>query len=266
METVFGDLAVPDSLRGICDGVDVVIHCASHIGGDEQTSTAVNDHGTRALVEEAVRAGVRRVVYVSTASVYGRGPFREALPGQPPIAPVSVTSRTRAAAERHVLDAGGTVLRPHLVYGTGDRWVVPGLVGLVRRLAAELTCTSLHSMIDVESLARATLAAALSPKDPAGVHHVNHPTPVSSTELLATVADCLDLPPTDAKADVATARALLAGSPRALHHLDMLALDHWFADDAFWRDVGCDPGSGFATEFPRHASWYHQVADLGLKA
>ncbi len=124
-EFVRGDLSDPPSLRGVCADTDVLVHCATRIGGDAETVEAVNDLGTRALVEEAVRSGVGRIVYVSTAAVYGRGPFRGVRPGQVPIAPASATSRTRAAAERHVLDAGGLVLRPHLVHGEGDRWVDP---------------------------------------------------------------------------------------------------------------------------------------------
>lgn len=60
---VHGDLGDPPSLRGTCAGTDVLVHCATRIGGDADTVEAVNDLGTRALVEEAVRAGVRRISY-----------------------------------------------------------------------------------------------------------------------------------------------------------------------------------------------------------
>lgn len=194
-ETVYGDLADPATLRGSCEGVDAVIHCASWIGGDEPTARSVNAEGTRALVEEADRCGVTRIVYLSTASVYGRGPFTGLRPGQAEPAPASATSLTRAAAEQHVLAAGGAVVRPHLVYGAGDRWAVPGLVGLLRQLSAvPAGCRARHSMIDVEALGRALLSAALSPKEPAGVYHVNHPEPVRSSQLLSTVVDELRLP------------------------------------------------------------------------
>src|SRR5690606_41230280 len=130
------DAAAPD---GGGAGVGVRAHGAPRVGGGPETVTAVNDLGTRARVAEAVRSGVRRIVYVSPAAVHGRGPFRGVRPGEAPIAPASATSRSRAAAERYVLDAGGVVLRPHLVYGRGDHWVVPGLVGLLRELSATLT-------------------------------------------------------------------------------------------------------------------------------
>jgi nucleoside-diphosphate-sugar epimerase len=256
--SVHGDLRDLPSLRGACAGTDVLVHCATRVDGDAESVEAVNDLGTRALVEEAVSAGVRRIVYVSTAAVYGRGPFRGVRPGEVPIAPASATSRTRAAAERHVLDAGGLVLRPHLVYGEGDRWVVPGLVWLLGELSATLTgCEALQSMIDVDTLGRAVVAAALSPAHDGGVHHVNHPEPVAVPDLLGAVCALPE--------DVATALDRAAGNPLALHHLGMLTVDHWFVDDTFWKDLDCSPGEGFAAEFRRAAPWYRSFLQ-GRKA
>ncbi|MGW1707091.1 NAD-dependent epimerase/dehydratase family protein [Streptomyces sp. NPDC002206] len=259
VETVYGDLADPTSLHGSCDGIDAVIHCASQIGGDAKAATTVNDHGTRALIEEAARSRVARIVHLSTASVYGRGPFAELLPGRAEPAPASATSLTRAAAEQHVLAAGGAVLRPHIVHGVGDRWAVPGLVALLGQLRAGLIgCEARHSLIDVETLGRVLLGAALSPKEPTGVYHVNHPDPVGCSELLSTVIGELGLPWTGTGIGVDAARTRLAEVPYALHHLDMLAVDHWFADERVWQDVDCEPGAGFAATFARHAPWYRQ--------
>ncbi|CAL9481011.1 NAD-dependent epimerase/dehydratase family protein [Streptomyces sp. enrichment culture] len=256
-----GDLADPATLDGCCASADVLVHCATRVDGDPAAVTAVNDLGTRALVEEAVRSGVRRIVYVSTAAVHGRGPFRGVRPGEAPVAPVSATSRSRAAAERHVLDAGGVVLRPHLVYGEGDRWVVPGLLALLRELSATtLTgCDARQSMIDVTTLGRATVAAALSGAwSPGSVHYVSHPEPVPVPELLAAVGTLATGRPADGTGavDVPTALDRAAGSPRALHHLGMLTVDHWFADDAFWQEADCSPGPGFSRAFAEAAPWY----------
>ncbi|MER5313000.1 NAD-dependent epimerase/dehydratase family protein [Streptomyces sp. NPDC002773] len=262
-ETALGDLRDPASLRRACEGVDVLIHCASAIGGDAELAHAVNDEGTRSLVDAAERAGVTRIVALSTASVHGRGPFRAAGPGTLPLAPVSATSRTRAAGERYVMDAGGTVLRPHLVYGTGDRQLMPGLVRLLGALPGPLDGgTSLHSLIDVDSLARTLLGAALSPRTQAGPYYVDHPDPVPVAELLAAAEDLLVQrtgKPRGPAVDVPTARALLAGLPFAQHHLDMLAVDHWFADDRPWRELGCDPGPGFTAGFAGHVPWYRDL-------
>ncbi|MFI7415568.1 NAD-dependent epimerase/dehydratase family protein [Streptomyces sp. NPDC049627] len=259
VEYVRGDLTDPGSLRGVCDGVDAVVHCAAQVGGDPRLLRRVNDLGTHALVEEARRAGVERFVYLSTAAVHGRGPFSGVRPGQAPIAPVSDTSRTRAAAERHVLAAGGTVLRPHLVYGAGDRWVVPGVLTLLRALGGRPEGQlGRQSMIDAAILGNVLLSAALAPAVRGGrVHFVNHPDPVPGEDLLTAVAETYGLlPEAAAGIPVETARARLRDDPLARHHLELLATDHWFTDDTVWARLGRAPGAGFAENFPRHADRY----------
>ncbi|MFH8724731.1 NAD-dependent epimerase/dehydratase family protein [Streptomyces termitum] len=257
VETAHGDLRDPESLRRACEGVDAVVHCASAIGGDEDLLRAVNETGARNLADAAVRAGARRIVSLSTASVHGRGPFRAAAPDSLPLAPGSATSRTRAAGERHVLDAGGTVLRPHLVYGAGDRQVIPGLLLLLAALPGPLAPVgSLHSLVEVDALAGALLGAALSPAARPGAYCVAHPDPVSDDELLTAVAPLLPEPARGPAVDLGTARALLADHPVAAHHLEMLGLDHWFADERPWTDFGRGPGPGFTAAFPRHLAWY----------
>ncbi|MFB8754959.1 NAD-dependent epimerase/dehydratase family protein [Streptomyces nigra] len=240
LETARADLTAPATLRGVCDGVDVVLHCASHVGADERLTRSVNEHGTRALVEEAFRAGVRRIVYVSTAAVYGRGPFTRALPAEVPLAPASPTSRARAAAERCVLDAGGVVLRPHLVLGAGDRWVVPGVGALLAGLGARLHCEARHSFVKVMALAKAVVAVGLADDAPTGAHHVNHPRPAHTSELVEAVSGHLALPLPGPPLTLEEARARLRDEPRLLHHLDMLAVDHWFVDDEWWDGVSGD--------------------------
>ncbi len=259
VETVRGDLRDPDSLRRACEGVDVLIHCASAIGGDEETARAVNDEGTRALVDAAVRAGAGRIVALGTASVHGRGP------SAPP--PRHPADRPRLGDQPH--PRGGRAARhggrrdrpaPHLVYGAGDRQMVPGLVRLLGALPGPLDGgTSRHSLIDADSLAGVLLGAALSPRTQAGPYHVDHPEPVPVADLLAAGEELLAHragPRRGPAVDIAEARALLAAHPFALHHLDMLATDHWFADDRTWRDLGRDPGPAFTEGFARHAEWY----------
>ncbi|MFE5914216.1 NAD-dependent epimerase/dehydratase family protein [Streptomyces wedmorensis] len=264
-ETVIGDLRDPASLRRACEGIDVLIHCASAIGGDEESARAVNDEGTRALVDAAARAGVTRVVALSTASVHGRGPFRAAAPGTLPLAPASATSRTRATGERHVLDAGGTVLRPHFVYGTGDRQLVPGLVRLLAALPGPLDAgASLHSVIGVDALAGVLVGAALSERTRPGPYYVNHPDPVPVADLLAPCEALLAGragPPRGPAVGADEARALLADLPFALHHLAMLVPDHWFEDDRPWRELGCDPGPDYTAGVADHLPWYRGILD-----
>ncbi len=259
---VTADLTRPVTLQGLCDGVDVLVHCASQIGGPDELCEAVNAKGTTALVTEAQRAGVPRIVYVSTASVYGRGPFTNACAEQLLRRPVSATSRTRAHAEDAVLAAGGTVLRPHIVYGTGDRWVARGLVDLLRAVQGSVEgWAALISVIDVECLARAVVCTALAAaaRLKAPVYHANHPQPVASRILLRAFADAADLSwPSDALS-AAQASELLHARGGSLNHLKMMTTDHWFDSTQLWDDLGSDPGPGFHGRIARHSAWYRHV-------
>ncbi|MFH9658243.1 NAD-dependent epimerase/dehydratase family protein [Streptomyces sp. NPDC017248] len=256
------DLTDPASLRGVCEGVDVVLHCASYIGAEPGGNEAVNARGTRNLVAEARRCGVPRIVYVSTASVYGRGTFRGAAPGQLVRNPSSPTSVSRARAEDAVLEAGGIVLRPHLVHGPGDRWVVPGIVRLLRALPGTVEgWTARVSLVSAPDLARLVVGTGLAPEPAltARTYHAAHPVPVGAATLLRAVAACAGLPWPRGELTVAEARARLAGNARLAHALDMLRTDHWFDGGPLWRDLRLSPAADFETGFAESARWYRRT-------
>ncbi|HET6167338.1 MAG TPA: NmrA family NAD(P)-binding protein [Marmoricola sp.] len=74
--TLAGDLRDPDSLAGICDGVDAVVATANSIvpvRGERVRSGALTA-GYAELARQAEMAGVRRLVFVSVPrSVFGHG-------------------------------------------------------------------------------------------------------------------------------------------------------------------------------------------------
>ncbi|MFI8106748.1 NAD-dependent epimerase/dehydratase family protein [Streptomyces sp. NPDC086023] len=263
VETVTGDLSDPASLRGVCEGVTTVLHLAARIGGDEAGCRAVNTEGTRALLAEARAAGVRRVVQLGTAAVYADGAHRGAAEGELAEAPVSATSVTRLAGERLVLAAGGTVLRPHLVYGRGDTWMIPALVGLMCRLPYWVDGGSARlSMISAPALAGALAELALRPELTdrlAGqVLHASHPEPVRARELVETVARALGLPVPDGELTGDQALELLgaADDPAVRRRLSLLTVDHWYDSSRLWGLLEAGPGPGFTTAFAAAAAWY----------
>ena len=129
-EICFGDVTEPASVDAAVRGVDVVFHCVW--GGDTiSESRAVNVEGTRHVVMAAGRAGVRRVVHVSTFAVHDSqrsGRITESAHG-----PVGrgAYALSKAEAEAVALEAGPrlnleiVVVRPTLVYGPGSQpWVM----------------------------------------------------------------------------------------------------------------------------------------------
>ncbi|AUG78395.1 hypothetical protein CFP65_3605 [Kitasatospora sp. MMS16-BH015] len=254
-----GDLLDPASLRGACEGVTTVLHLASQVGGSAEQCHRVNVDGTAALLAEAARAGVRRVVLLSTTAVYQDGEHRDLTESQAIVGPVSPTSRSRMLAERLVLAAGGTVVRPHLVHGVGDAWVLPAVAELLRRLPHWIEEGRARiSLTAVEDLARPLAALALLPWDsvPGGrIYHASHPEPVSARELFTRTAACLGLPLPTGSGTLDEAVAALGGGSWA-RPLSLLGRDHWYRSDALWAATGCSPGPGFAARFAEHAPWY----------
>ncbi|RKE19902.1 NAD(P)-dependent oxidoreductase [Streptomyces sp. TLI_171] len=261
LQTVTADLADPGTLPGVCEGVDVLVHCAAQIGGSEAANHAVNARGTAALVAEARRAGVGRIVHLSTASVYGRGVYRGSRPEELERRPSSATSRSRALAEDAVLAAGGVVLRPHLVYGDGDSWVGPGLARILRALPGTVDgWPARTTMIDVRDLARLLVGAALAPAAGAGlVHHAGHPEPVAVHTLLRAVAGAAAIPWPDRGITGAQARAALAADGLDPARLELLTADHVFESARLWTALGLEPGSRFEDGFRRAAPWYCEL-------
>ncbi|MFI0977766.1 NAD-dependent epimerase/dehydratase family protein [Streptomyces sp. NPDC021093] len=232
------DLSRPDTLRGLCEGADTLLHLACALGPDTATCTAVNVRGTAALMREARRAGVRRIVHLSTAAVYGPGPHDGADVAELVPAPASPASCTRLAGEQHALAAGATVLRPGLVLGAGDRWVVPALAELIARVPARWDGgRGRLSVIGVTDLARLIAALAQdAPTTPRGVFHASHPEPVRNADLMAALAVHGVLPAADRDLswDQCLDQLRATRGRVSERQFGLLARDHWYRSDQIW--------------------------------
>lgn len=82
--------------------VDVVYHCAAMLAHDRQDARELwtsNVDGTRNLAEAVVANGVRKVVFVSTNCLWGRGFGRPVTEDDPP-EPVEIYGRSKAEGEQ----------------------------------------------------------------------------------------------------------------------------------------------------------------------
>src|SRR5512133_3339481 len=107
-----GDVSDDKSVRGAAEGCDVVLHIAGIVEEKPPNTTfqAVNIDGTRYVVLEAERAGVKKVGYVSSLGA-DRGQ--------------SEYHRSKLVAEDVVraFSRDWVLLRPGAVYGPGDEHV-----------------------------------------------------------------------------------------------------------------------------------------------
>jgi predicted dehydrogenase/nucleoside-diphosphate-sugar epimerase len=118
VEIVEADLGDRASLERAARGCDAVVHLA--VGERARAET-------EALVATARRAGVTRLVHMSTAAVYGRRLPRclEATQEETPLQPTGEPYADEKAAAEAVVRRSGLpahILRPHIVYGPGLRW------------------------------------------------------------------------------------------------------------------------------------------------
>lgn len=135
---MLGDLTQPETLAAALPGVDAVFHTAALLGGGKpERMAAVTVEGTRAVLQAAQAAGVRRVVHTSSVAALG---VPEGSPGRS-LADVHVRldehhtwnyiparwpygyAKYRAELEVQQAVASGldaVIVNPSVVFGAGD--------------------------------------------------------------------------------------------------------------------------------------------------
>jgi UDP-N-acetylglucosamine 4-epimerase len=260
-----GDVCRAEDVEALLPGVEVVLHQAGRGSvprslADPTGTLAVNARGTWTVLAAARRAGVRRVVYASSSSVYGdvpELPWSEARLGRP-LSPYAVSKRIAELAAEGLRRAGDleTVgLRYFNVFGPRQdpagphaavvpRWCGALADGRVPTIHGDGTIT--RDLTPVAQVVEANLRAALVPLSglPAGAEaicNVGTGVETSLDELARSLAEAFagrrgggsDRPPVHvserpgdrrrSRADVARMRAWLGLSPQpALPALEAL--------------------------------------------
>ena len=104
-DLIEGDVSDVEAVTKAVDGVELVIHLAAHRAvlrsvEDPLTTDTANTHGTLIVLKSALDAGVRRVVYASSSSVYGLNPPMPTSETAPP-RPLSPYGVTKLAGEHY---------------------------------------------------------------------------------------------------------------------------------------------------------------------
>lgn len=179
VECTRGDIESKEVVLAATEGVDAVFHVAGRPGiwGPRADYYGTNLTGTENVLAACRTRRILRLVYTGTPSaVFGT----EAIDGGDETLPYPARHlchypASKAEAERRVLAAHDpgrlhTVsLRPHLIWGPGDRFLIPKLIdaartGRVRRVGDG---KNLVSVTYVENAASAHLAAMDALEDPA---------------------------------------------------------------------------------------------------
>ncbi|MCD4849667.1 NAD(P)-dependent oxidoreductase [Arthrobacter sp. AK01] len=252
-----GDVTDFSSLSLALEGIDVVINAASYVGSHAATAISVNLEGTLNILRACEQSSVSRVIQLSTTAVYGSGPHRGPKPSAPGYHPESIASQSRATADQEVLAAGGIVIRPNLVYGSGDRWVIPGIVRMFSTLEATIdNGDALVSLIDVEALGRLSASLARTPLPLSGALHAAGTEPVSVSNLLTHISE--QIQKLDIKRDCSLHEAVRLLEPAGFrpHQVSMLGADHYYESSELWEIAGL-PEPAFRIS-PDASLWYRR--------
>jgi len=259
-QLIEGDLLDPDALARAVAGVEIVFHEAALRSvprsiDDPLASNGANVIGTLNLLEAARAAGVRRVVYASSSSVYGDPPEPLRLESQRP-QPVSPYGVSKLAAEMYciawtVTHGLSTVsLRYFNVFGPRQHpesryaAVFPAFVSaLVEGRAPELHWDGEQSrdFTYIDDIVAANLRAADAGSEAdGGVFNVGAGRAKTVNDVLRTVSDVLGrwIEPTpqpkragDVRhtlADISRAREILGWEPKADWEDAVRATVDWF--------------------------------------
>lgn len=205
-----GDIETATDWSEALKGVEAVIHLAARVHimhdavKDQLTEyRKANTEGTLRLAQMAVRAGIKRFVYISSVKVHGEvtmdNPFSET-DILSPKDPYAISKLEAEQALGRIAQENGlevVVLRPPLVYGPGVRANFLQLMKIVDR-GIPLPLKGIEnkrSMIYLGNLADAIVACLVHPNAAGKVFLVGDKETVSTAELITRIADILGKPP-----------------------------------------------------------------------
>jgi nucleoside-diphosphate-sugar epimerase len=202
-----GDMTAGRLRAATLEGVEVIVHAAArvHVLNDDKAMSAtefdrVNVTATLELARQAVAAGVRRFVFLSSIGVNGvqtdiGKPFTEADPPNPH----NPYANSKLKAEQGLLllsEQSGlevVIIRPPLVYGPGVRANFAALMRAVQRgWPLPLACVhNLRSMVAMDNLVSFIATCVDHPQAANTTFLVSDGRDVSSPDLVRGLAQAL---------------------------------------------------------------------------
>jgi len=263
VQVIEGDLRDPDAVRRAVDGVEVVFHQGAlpsvpRSVKDPATSHAVNATGTLNVLTASREAGVKRVVYASSSSVYGntkRLPKHETMRPQPlsPYAASKLTGEYYCLAFWHTWGLETVSLRYFNVFGPRQRPDSPYAAVIPKFISALMDgkppvihgdgCQS-RDFTYVANVVQANLRAAKASAAAGKVFNVACGESHSLLELLSLLAEIAGTSPSpvyeppragdvrDSLADISRAKRLLGYRPEVSFEEGLLRTAQWFGVSA----------------------------------
>ena len=270
-----------ETLTDAMQGVDVVHICTrSWPPGRRLRYRKKPSPRLARVVEAARRAGVRRLVHVSTADVYGSNHFAR-ITEKTELRPGHAYERLMLFEEAWLLDAADdmevVVLRPGRIFGAGEDWLLPRLLPELDHGRVWLPAggRAEQTFVAASDVGRACLAAAERGRP--GRRYLLAGFDSTWKECLELACRLLGIPCqlSSLPYDLAYLRALgdeiltPTGAPvwPGVYAVDVIAKPHFYDDSVSRRELTWSPSVGsFEQELPAMVDWMSELIDAGKAA
>jgi nucleoside-diphosphate-sugar epimerase len=266
-----------ETLADAIGAVEVIINCAQTWSPARRLRFRKSPQPLlERIVTAARRARIGRIVHVSTADVYG--------PGQPGQAnersrliPVHAFERLKLNEERWLLEAAGDVevviLRPARIFGEGEDWILPRLMGSLARGRVWLPGggRARQTFVSAADVGRACLAA--SDRGRPGHSYLIGGFDSSWRDLLESAIRAVGVGGTvvNVPYDFLYLRALaieMMTAPGGVvwpgtYAVDVLGRHHFYDDSQSRRELTWSPSVGsFEQEMPLMTDWLSRLPEV----
>ena len=202
VEFFSGDFTKEDDVFAACDGVDAVVHAGalSTLWGAWDQFYRTNVEGTRLVLEACKHFGIKRLVYISSPSIYAAA--RDQLAIKEADAPkendLNFYIKSKLLAERKIGDypeVESIILRPRGLFGIGDTSIFPRVLRLSQKFGIPLIRggQQLMDMTCVENVALAIRLALEAPIAQGRVYNITNGEPRSFKSMLDEALDGLQI-------------------------------------------------------------------------
>ncbi len=209
-----GDLADYETASHAVQGCDAVFHVAAKPGvwGPYPEYFDANVKATMNILKACREHGVRRLVYTSSPSVTFAGKNQENVDESTPYPKkfLAAYPETKAMAEKLVREANdqdlATVsLRPHLIWGPGDRHLIPRVIDRAKKGRLKLIGSSanlvdavyIDNAVDahIQAFQKLSIGASISGR----AYFIGNDEPIRMDDIINNILAAAKLPPQTAR-------------------------------------------------------------------
>lgn len=199
------DLRDKEATVAACQGQDYIFHCGalSSPWGKYQDFYDTNVSGTQNIIQGCQTHGVKRLIYVSTSSVYFDFSHRFNIPENTPFPkPVNAYAKTKQRAELEINQAYQNglpviTIRPRGIFGPGDTAILPRLLRANTRTGIPLINQG-QACIDITYVDNVVDALLLCQKAPdtllGRIFNITNGEPIYISDLLEKLSNKLGYP------------------------------------------------------------------------